>query len=416
MNQPSVRFPLKDINNCNWEKIKIGDLGTFIRGQTFQRDDVTGIESDVLIVRSSNLIDGWYVDISDDVQYVSIDVPDQERLKKNDVVICTANGSTSLVGKASIYDGSYNGSISWGAFCSVFRPKVELAKYLFNTYYYKKIITIHKQGGNGALANLNVKNISSEEIVFPVSKEEQEKIAQFFSLIDRKICTAQVVIDKFENIRKTISEKIYDGEISLKKVDGKPFPKWQTKRLDKLLKFQNGINASKEKFGSGIKLISVREVLLDEPIRYDLIESSISVNEKEAERFSVEYGDILFQRSSETAEEAGSTNVYLDARPAVFGGFVIRGKKKSDYHPQFLKMALRSSKVRRQIMRLAQGAQHINIGQEQLSSIEVRIPCIEEQEKIAELISTLEEKQRINIEKLGALKSLKQAFMQRMFL
>ena len=48
------------------------------------------------------------------------------------------------------------------------------------------------------------------------------------------------------------------------------------------------------------------------------------------------YGDILFQRSSETREEVETTSVYLDKdKTATFGGFVIRGKKNGEYEPIF---------------------------------------------------------------------------------
>ena len=246
--------------------------------------------------------------------------------------------------------------------------------------------------------------------------DEQQKIAAFFTALDEKIDLAEKELSLTEKISSVVFEQIYRGDLQLNKLDGSPFPVWQIRKLDQLLDFQNGINASKEQFGSGIKLISVKEVLSKTPVTYDSIESSINVDEKLAKRFSVEYGDVIFQRSSETAEEAGSANVYLDSRPAVFGGFVIRGKQKADYHPQFMKMALRSPKVRRQIVRLAQGAQHVNIGQEQLSSVEIKFPCLEEQKKIAELISDFEHKELVLVQKLDALKRLKQAFMQQMFI
>ena len=105
---------------------------------------------------------------------------------------------------------------------------------------------------------------------------------------------------------------------------------WNLCRLAQLLEFKNGINADKEKFGVGTKLISVRDILTECPITYDSIQGSVDVNEKQREEFGVKYGDILFQRSSENYEDVGTSNVYLDPNnTAVFSGFVIRGKKIS---------------------------------------------------------------------------------------
>ncbi|MER8322237.1 restriction endonuclease subunit S, partial [Acinetobacter baumannii] len=92
-------------------------------------------------------------------------------------------------------------------------------------------------------------------------------------------------------------------------------------------------------------------------------------------------GDILFQRSSETLEDVGQANVYLDSKPAVFGGFVIRGKSKSNYYPMFFRYLLASPTARKKIIVKGAGAQHFNIGQDGLSKVCLNIPSIQEQEK-----------------------------------
>ncbi len=109
-------------------------------------------------------------------------------------------------------------------------------------------------------------------------------------------------------------------------------------------------------------------------------------------------------------------NVYVDSeKTAVFGGFVIRGKKAADYDPIFLNEALRSPLLRRQIIRLAQGAQHVNVGQESLSQVVVGLPVIEEQREISKLIVSFYEKIDSAEKRLEQLRLQKKAFMQQMF-
>ena len=105
---------------------------------------------------------------------------------------------------------------------------------------------------------------------------------------------------------------------------------WKELGLSELLDFKNGLNPKPNKFGKGIKFISVMDILNNAVITYDCIKASVDVTEKELSDFSVEKGDILFQRSSETLEDVGRANVYMDDNTAVFGGFVIRGKKKGN--------------------------------------------------------------------------------------
>ena len=95
-------------------------------------------------------------------------------------------------------------------------------------------------------------------------------------------------------------EQIRRGEVpeGYKKTKAGIIPEeWKEKILSHLLTFKNGINGEKEKFGSGIKLISVREILSEKPITYDSIGGCADVSKKQLEEYSVSYGDILFQRS-----------------------------------------------------------------------------------------------------------------------
>ncbi len=118
---------------------------------------------------------------------------------------------------------------------------------------------------------------------------------------------------------------------------------WDFLTLGELFSFKNGINADKEKYGKGVKFINVLDIINNRFITYENILGSVEITEKEYKKNEVVYGDILFQRSSETREEVGQANVYLDPkRNAVFGGFVIRGRKKKDYYPVFINLLLKT--------------------------------------------------------------------------
>ena len=191
---------------------------------------------------------------------------------------------------------------------------------------------------------------------------------------------------------------------------------WEELGLSELLDFKNGLNPKPDKFGKGIKFISVMDILNNAVITYDCIKASVDVTEKELSDFSVEKGDILFQRSSETLEDVGRANVYMDDKTAVFGGFVIRGKKKGEYAPQYFNYLLRSPFARKRIIPMGAGAQHFNIGQEGLSKVKLHFANIEEQKKIGKMLSLLDERistQNKIIDKLQSLiKGLRVSLMQ----
>lgn len=167
---------------------------------------------------------------------------------------------------------------------------------------------------------------------------------------------------------------------------------WEEHYLSDYLDFKNGLNPKPDKFGKGIKFISVMDILNNAIITNDCIRASVDVSEEELQNFCVENGDMLFQRSSETLEDVGRANVYMDDKPAVFGGFVIRGKKKAEYNPLFFRYLLASPFARKKIIPMGAGAQHFNIGQEGLNRVKLHFASLDEQKKIAKILSLLDER------------------------
>lgn len=168
---------------------------------------------------------------------------------------------------------------------------------------------------------------------------------------------------------------------------------WEVKKLGDLLEFKNGINASKEQYGSGVKFINVLDILNNDFITSENIVGRVNVEKDVVEKFSVKYGDILFQRSSETREEVGTANVYLDKESiATFGGFVIRGRKIGDYEPIFLNKLLQTSSAREDITSKSGGSTRYNVGQDILSSISLHFPNLIEQNKIASFFEKIDQR------------------------
>jgi type I restriction enzyme S subunit len=180
--------------------------------------------------------------------------------------------------------------------------------------------------------------------------------------------------------------------------------------------FQNGFNSGSAAYGSGIALISVMDILGNNYITYSMIRGKAQLKPDEAKRYSVEFGDVLFQRSSENFEDAGRSNVYLDtSNNAIFGGFVIRGKKIADYNPMFMKHLLDTTSIRLQVISKAQGAQHINVTQETLLDVQVYMPSISEQQIVGDYFFHLDRLTTLQQRALDKLKTLKKAFLEKMF-
>lgn len=190
---------------------------------------------------------------------------------------------------------------------------------------------------------------------------------------------------------------------------------WQTKILSELLEFKNGVNASKEQYGRGVKFINVLDILSNDFLTYDTILGSVDIDDETLKKNIVSYGDILFQRSSETREEVGTACVYLDERPATFGGFVIRGKRIGLYDPVFFNKLLKTGLARNSITSKSGGSTRYNVGQDTLASVSLPFPSLPEQQKIAAFLSAVDVKIQQLTRKKELLEEYKKGVMQQLF-
>ncbi len=163
---------------------------------------------------------------------------------------------------------------------------------------------------------------------------------------------------------------------------------WDVKPMAELFTFQNGVNADKSAYGSGIPFINVLEVITHSTITEDRIPGKIALSAQAINTFAVQHGDVLFNRTSETQEEVGLASVYTGNESVVFGGFVIRARPRNHRMvSSFTSYALRSPAIRFQIVARGQGAVRANIGQQDLSRVQIVLPAKAEQEAIAEVLS-----------------------------
>ncbi|MEP2784965.1 MAG: restriction endonuclease subunit S [Pseudoruegeria sp.] len=206
-----------------------------------------------------------------------------------------------------------------------------------------------------------------------------------------------------------------------KRVPALRFPEfsgaWEEKRLGEMFSFKNGFNADKTMYGTGRKFINVMDVIADHPITSEKIIGLVEISDKDFEKNEVEYGDILFQRSSETREEVGQTNVYLDKdTSATFGGFVIRGKPIVRLNSEFFNRLLMTAAVRRQVTNRSGGSTRYNVGQESLSSVPVYpAPTLPEQKKIAAFLGVVDAKIAALKARQEGLERYKRGLMQALF-
>lgn len=190
---------------------------------------------------------------------------------------------------------------------------------------------------------------------------------------------------------------------------------WAVKKLENVFSFKNGLNASKEMYGKGIKFINVLDIINNEKITFDVIQESVEATNEQISTYQVRQGDIVFQRSSETRDEVGQANVYADSETVLFGGFVIRARPLININSTFLNFQLKTDALRKDITQRSGGSTRYNIGQDSLGKVTAFFPEIREQEKIANFLSSVDEKMALLNKQYELLCQYKKGMMQKIF-
>ena len=363
MGKPKIRF--KGYND-EWEQRKLGEVAQEFKSGNFLKADEIDIAGDYPVY-GGNGLRGYTSTYNHD-------------------------GEFALIGRQGALCGNMNYSVG-KAYFTEHAVVVEADENNDTRFLYcmLDIMNLGQYSDQSAQPGLAVNKLIKLENFFP-QKEEQQQIGWYFNTLDRLITLHQRKYDEMKTLKKYMLQKMFpQNGPKIPKIRFEGFTgEWEQRKLGNVLKFQNGFNGSKERYGTGTKLISVMDILNDDFITYESIRGLADVTEEEKERFSVDFGDVLFQRSSENVEDAGRTNVYLDRKRAVFGGFVIRGKKNSDYQPEFMRYVLDTKMIRKQITTKAQGAQHINVSQETLQDVLFCLPSKEEQIRIGNYFRNLD--------------------------
>ncbi len=205
-------------------------------------------------------------------------------------------------------------------------------------------------------------------------------------------------------------------KLRFKDKNGNAYPEWEENLLGDIGELRNGIAKGCEFFGHGHKFINLQDVFGKDCLYdndYDLVETS----EKERQLNDLKKGDVIFVRSSVKPSGVGLPSVVMeDLKDTVFSGFLIRFREhKLCLNLLYKRYCFIVDSFRREVLKRSSSSANTNINQDNLANIKLKIPCLEEQEKIAGFLSKVDE--LIN-ECEGEVKDLeeqKKGLMQKIF-
>lgn len=389
MNVPKLRF--KEFDG-EWEEKKLDSFVTFYSGLTYSPDDIVK-EKGTLVLRSSNVQFGSIVN-ADNV-YVNPSVVNSEDVLEGDIIVVVRNGSRNLIGKHAQVKRAMPNTVI-GAFMTGIRSKVpNFLNVLLDTKQFQKEINKNL----GATIN-QITTGSFKKMSFLVSEniKEQEKIGNFFEILDKKIQLQQQKIYLLQEQKKGYMQKIFNQEIRFKdeKVE---YPEWQNKSIDEVAKIIMGQSPDSKAYS-------------EDPANTVLVQGNADLkNGKIVPRIYTsqltkicEIGDIILTVRAPVGIVA-KCNI-----PACIGRGVCAIKADD-----FLFYYLDYYNMTSQWAKLSQGSTFESVNSNDIKNIVVPQPCEEEKMKISKFFKRLMERIQLEEAKLLELKLQKQGFMQQLF-
>ena len=189
---------------------------------------------------------------------------------------------------------------------------------------------------------------------------------------------------------------------------------WEVIKLrDVLLLLRNGITLRQRKERNGYPVTRI-ETISEEKIDPSKLGYVIGLSEKDIEEHRLIEGDILFSHIN-SIEHIGKTAIYEGVPDFLLHGMnlLLLRPDKNKVHPKFLLYLLRLLRARKTFWIMSKKAvNQASINQTELGNLRIFFPSLEEQQKIAEILSTIDETIQKTDDIIAKTEALKKGLMQ----
>ena len=262
---------------------------------------------------------------------------------------------------------------------------------------------VNKYVRKGTLSNLPLSDISKFSFTVP-ALEEQTKIATFLSAVDEKISQLTQKHQLLREYKQGMMQKLFSQQVRFKADDKSEFGEWEEKELKDIAE----INPKSKKLPESFIYIDLESVEKGQL----LLQKNIELQDapSRAQRLLAK-GDVLFQM----VRPYQQNNYYFNLSGeyvASTGYAQIRTKLDS----KFIYYALHEKTFLDEVMNRCTGTSYPAINSSDLSSIEILIPCLEEQTKIANFLSAIDQKIEVVAQQIEQAKTWKKGLLQQMFI
>lgn len=406
----------------DWSIMKLKEIGKFFKGKGISKSDL--VDDGINAIRYGEIYTDHHFFIKEFYSFINQETADESfKLNQGDILFTGSGETREEIGKSVAFIG--NEEVYASGDIIILRPKDDkydskFLGFITNHDVFKR--QTYKAGQGNSVVHIYSSNLEKTELPIP-PLPEQKSIAACLSTWDKGIEKLSALIEAKKQQKKGLMQQLFNGQMKiengqLKRVEDEEdgLKGWKGLRLRDVGETFNGLTGkTKEDFGEGKPFVTYLNVFnrntIDNKTNFDFVKIDEGENQTK-----LKYGDLIFTTSSETPDEVGMSSVILfDSKEDLFLNSFCFGLRLKDFkqlEPKFAAFILRGNDFRSEMYKLAQGSTRFNLSKSGFRKIIIKVPSIQEQTAIAEVLSTADKEIELLEKKLEAMKMQKKGLMQ----
>ncbi|MBB4809346.1 type I restriction enzyme S subunit [Acinetobacter johnsonii] len=416
MSVPKLRF--KEFDG-DFEKNKLVAYTKWSSGGTPSKDNDDYWNGDIPLISGASMHTQKFFE--SDVNITELGLKKGSKLAPKDSILILVRGSmlfNKIPMGLTLKDVAFNQDVK------CIQPTQSLnSSFLFQWFFAKENIIQNKVSSTGIGAGkLDTADLQNLEIVVP-KLEEQTQIASFLSAVDEKISQLTQKHELLSQYKQGMMQKLFSQQIRFKAYDGSEFGEWEEKTLIDSIDSSIKWSFTGGPFGSNLK-------------SDDYTESGIRIIQLQNIGDGLFLNDYKIFTSLEKADELLSCNIYPNeiliskmgdpvARCCIVPNHHDRYLMCSDgirlvvnknkYSTHFMFYQINYQDFRQKASDVSTGSTRKRIGLSDLKQLPILVPCLDEQTKIANFLSSIDQKIEVVAQQIEQAKQWKKGLLQQMF-
>lgn len=399
-----MRFPEFE---GEWEVKKLGEIAMFSKGKGISKSDIeeNGITE---CIRYGELYTHYKEVINEIKSKTNVNTSTLVLSEKNDVIIPASGETTIDIATASCVLKS---GIALGGDLNIIKTK---NNGVFLSYYLnsKKKIEIANLAQGISVVHLYSSQLATLTLSLPTI-QEQKRISTFLAKISERIDCSNKIIEQLETLIRDFRNQIFKQKIRFKDKLENRFAEWEMYKLNDI---SDRIIQKNSENNQNVLTISAQFGLINQ---LEFFNKSVSAKDVSG-YYLLKQNDFAYNKSYSNGYPMGAIKRLKRYEKGIVSTLYICFRLNQTVNVDFMEQYFESGIQNIEIEKIAQeGARNhglLNVGVSDFFNIEINLPSIEEQEKIASFLTQIDQKIQTEKAILEQMEMQKKYLLQQMFI